>query len=110
MMKFFHISIVWSGAEKPVDQLRPILDLADDWIAYGMVNFIIYTEESAYVWQGRMRAITGNGDSFFVCEIANIGQSGGWLAASLWDWIKRDRSTPYYRRGLAPQILPPLLK
>jgi hypothetical protein len=94
MNKYFHISIIWTTPAKPLDQLRPIFDLALEWIFYGGNNWIIYTGESTYTWQGRMRAVTNDSDFFFICEIANIENSGGWLPKWVWDWIKKERFVP----------------
>jgi len=108
MSKFFHVSIIWVNQIKPPDQLRPIFDLAGDWVFYGNGNWIIYTSEDAYTWQGRIGAIIGPDDSFFLCEIADIRSSGGWLPKWVWDWIRRDRSSfipPI--SGVLPRI-PPL--
>jgi len=75
------------------DQLQPIFDLSLDWITYGNSNWIIYTNEEMYVWQGRFIAVIDTiEDACFLCEIANIESSGGWLPKWVWDWIRKDRS------------------
>jgi hypothetical protein len=92
MSTYFHVSIIWRNQQKPVEQVRPIFDLADDWVTYGNGNWIIYTSEDALTWQGRVLAIISAEDSFFLCEIADIKSSGGWLPQWIWDWVKRDRN------------------
>jgi hypothetical protein len=94
MMTFFHISIIWIGPEKSVETLRPIFNLAEDWQSLGTSNYIIYTNENAYIWQGRIMAIISAEDYFFLFEISNIKTSGGFLPKALWDWIKKDRKSP----------------
>lgn len=94
-MQFLHISIVWRSPEKSVDQVRPIFDLANEWVTYGGGNWILYTSESIYVWQGRIRAILTDKDSFFICKIDGIEQSGGWIPKWVWNWIHKDRASYY---------------
>jgi hypothetical protein len=105
MSKFFHVSFVWVNEIKQPMQLRPIFDLAEDWAVYGVTSYIIYTREDVYTWQGRMMAVISQGDLFFICEIADIKSSGGFLPKSVRDWINKDR-TDYTRRIFA--ALPPI--
>ncbi|MFZ1087028.1 MAG: hypothetical protein WAN35_18855 [Terracidiphilus sp.] len=109
MMRFFHISIVWGGPVKLPDQLKPIFDLASDWITYGGGNYIIYTSEDVFTWQGRISAIIGPEDTFLLCEISNIENSGGWLAKWIWDWIRKPREN-ILNYGMLPPLTTPTLK
>lgn len=104
MNKFLHISIVWRAEEKSVDQLRPIFDLAEEWVCYGGSNWILYTSGDISTWQGRVRAIISDSDSFFVCEIAHVRNSGGWLPKWVWDWIKKDRQYDQFVLPLSSQF------
>lgn len=92
-MQFLHVSIVWGGTPKTLDQLRPIFDLADEWLCYGGSNWIVYTSETTFTWQGRMRAVTGDSDVFFISQIQNVTECGGWLPQWMWAWIKKPRGT-----------------
>ena len=91
MMRFYHISIIWLGTEKSVETVRPIVDLAMDWYAYGNSFYAIYTSEDIYVWQGRFKALIGAGDSFIITEINDVHQTGGWMPPTFWEWLRKER-------------------
>jgi hypothetical protein len=85
--------------------LRPIFDLAEDWAVYGVASYIIYSREDVYTWQGRMMAVISQSDQFFICEIADIKASGGFLPKNIWEWINKDRAD---YAGTIFGILPPV--
>jgi hypothetical protein len=89
---FIHITIVWRGSEKGLDQLRPILDLAEDWVTYGGSNWIIYTSENISTWNGRMQAVINTAvDSVVLCEIPNKDAFAGWVPIGVVEWIHKPR-------------------
>lgn len=90
-MHFFHISIVWGAHQKPIDQLSPIFDLAEDWMAISPGLYIIYTAENVFVWQGRITAIMGPYDNFLISQISNIYETGGWTSSKFWEWLRKQR-------------------
>lgn len=93
-MSFMHISIVWRGSEKTVEQLRPIFDLAEDWIMYGNSNWIIYTSEDRLTWCGRIRAVIDEPtDSFVICEVPSGDSFVGWCPKAVADWIHKPRTS-----------------
>ncbi len=106
MTKYFHLSIIWNGPAKSVELLTPIFDLADDWITYGGSNWIVYTSEDLVKWSGRIRAVISDADSFFICEIADITETDGWLQMWVWEWIHKSRDIigriPNESSGLLP--------
>lgn len=94
-MRFFHFSLIWGGTSKTPDQLRGILDLAEDWIFVGDSFYVIYTSESLYTWQSRFIAIIGENDSFFISELSNVQYStAGFMSGVFWEWLRRNRSLP----------------
>jgi hypothetical protein len=93
-MSFMHISIVWRGPEKKLDQLRPIFDLAEDWVMYGNSNWIIYTSENLLTWHGRIKAVVNESqDSFVICEVPNKESFIGWCPQYVVDWIEKPRTS-----------------
>lgn len=100
-----HVSIVWGGQAKPPDQLRPVLDFADDWMAWGTGFYVIKTSESIYTWQGRFKAVIGDGDHFFISEIADVTQTGGWMTMAFWERLRKP-DTPTLQ-DIYSTILPP---
>ncbi len=104
MMKFLLVSIIWRSPVKPVDQLRPIFDLADEWITYGGGNWILYTAEDTFTWSGRVRAFLTDTDSFFIFEISNIQYAGGWMPPWVWEWVHKDRSSNLISLPLPPHF------
>ena len=111
MKRFLHVSVVWGVSPKLTDQLKPILDLADDWVTYGASNWILYTTEDIFVWQGRFCAVMDTTiDHCFICEIANIQTTtAGWLPKWIWEWLRKNREAPLslFSPGM---ILPPVPK
>lgn len=98
MKKFLHVSIVWRSTPKLPDQLKPIFNLADDWVTYGNGNWIIYTGEDASVWQGRVIAMLDvSQDGCFISEISDVHDTSGWLPAWVWQWLRKPRidDSPY---------------
>ena len=98
MKRFLHISIVWGGTAKFNDQLKPILDLADDWYCYGGFNWILYTAEDIFIWQGRFIAVIDTArDKLFICEISNAHVTAGWLSEAVRQWLRKARldESPY---------------
>jgi hypothetical protein len=92
MKKFLLVSIVWGGTPKTTTQLQPILDLAEDWAAYGGSNYFLYTSEDSYVWQGRfMAVITFTQDRFFISEITNVHDTAGYFPEWVWKWLRDPR-------------------
>jgi hypothetical protein len=102
MKKFFHVSFVWGGPAKSTETLRPIFDIAEDWLYFGNGNWIIYTDEDIYTWQGRMIAVLGPTDYCFISEITNVYGTAGWLAQSSWDWLRKDRNPISYLMPPSP--------
>jgi len=67
------------------------LNRAADWLRYNPGCWMIYTSQPAKIWYERLSEIPGIKDgSLFICEL-NIGNRGGWLKPSVWDWIKEKR-------------------
>lgn len=92
-MSFMHISIVWRGQEKKLEQLRPIFDLAEDWVTYGGHNWIIYTSEDAFTWSGRIKAVINESlDSFVICEVLNKDSFYGWCPTYVSEWLNQPRA------------------
>jgi hypothetical protein len=92
MKRFLHVSIVWLDTAKQPSQLRPILDLAEDWITYGASNFILYTQEDVLTWQGRFMAVINiSTDRFFISVITDVHGTGGFLDEYIWNWLRQQR-------------------
>jgi hypothetical protein len=107
MKRFLHVSIVWGGAAKSIEQLRPIFDLADDWLSYGSSNWIIYTGEDQFIWQGRIMAIVDTSvDRFFICEISDVHDTSGFLSEWTWKWLRKPRIDDSEYGKLLPYIDP----
>lgn len=91
-MSFMNISIVWRGPGKTTEQLRPILDLAEDWIAYGNSNWLIYTSEDPFTWNGRIKAVINESlDSFVICQVPSKDSFYGWCPTAVIEWFKKPR-------------------
>jgi hypothetical protein len=91
-MKFlYHVTIVWRGAAKSADQLRGILDLADDWISLGLGFYVICTQESIYDWQMRFIAAISQEDSCFISNFSDTEETGGWMPERFWQWLSGKR-------------------
>jgi hypothetical protein len=91
-MRFMHLSIVWRDTAKTLDQLRPIFNLADDWVTYGGNNWIIYTSEDILTWHERMRAVINiSVDSFVICEVIGKDSFYGWCPRYVVEWLHKPR-------------------
>jgi hypothetical protein len=107
MRKFLHVSIVWGSTAKSPNQLKPIFDLADDWITYGGNNWIIYTAEASVTWQGRVMAVLNISEDFcFISEIANVHETTGFLPGWVWEWLRKPRIDNSGLQALLPPINP----
>lgn len=106
-MNFLHISIVWKKQVKSMEVLRPILDLASDWVGYGNTIYLLYTHEDIFVWQSRFRAVIAEEDSFLITLIADINYVGGWMPKSFWNLLDSKRSSTMIDQSLlAPDSTP----
>lgn len=89
-MRFLQATFVWNGPQKTIEQLKPIFDLAQDWVSLGPI-WIIYTGEDVSTWAARARAVIGPSDYVIVCELTNITGANGWMPPWIWDWINKSR-------------------
>ena len=90
---YLHIGFIWRGPVKQ-DEIRPIFDLAEDWIMYGGNNWIIYTDQAPLQWCGWLRAVLGPDDSVLIVELNGTLLAGGVMPQWVWDWVNRDRNEP----------------
>jgi len=110
MMNCFHVSIVWAGTGKPAEQLKGILDLADDWLAMGNSLFIVFSSDSLYDWQQRFYAVIGTNDYVFISQIKDVQQdTAGFMTGNYWRWLRKDRRPLTIASSTlpVPQFLPP---
>ena|SRR5579872_2893179 len=107
-MRFFHVTIIWSGDSKPPSQLKGILDLAADWFAFGNSFYVICTTDAIYEWQQRFIAvIDAQRDFLIISEIKDVQTDvGGWMRVEFWEWLRRNRF-PNPPTFPIPQFLPP---
>jgi hypothetical protein len=87
--RFLLVTFAWS-APKQTDQLRPVFDVAIDWIRYMPSCWIIYTTTRTSWWYERIRHYMVQDDRVFICEL-NLKESAGWLDTWVWDWINKAR-------------------
>jgi hypothetical protein len=92
---YFHVGFIWRGPAKQ-KELTPIFNLAEDWITYGGNNWIIYTKQSIFEWNGWLGAVLGPEDSILIIELPHHLIGVGLMPEWVWEWINKDRSEPEY--------------
>lgn len=91
--RYWHIGFTWTGPAK-LQELRPIFDLAEDWLAYGGNNWLIYTNEGIEKWYGWLGAVLGPEDGVLIIEVKEPLFGVGRMPQFVWNWVNRDRSDP----------------
>ena len=89
MSKFLHIGFNWSGEPK-ITELKPIFDLAIDWIHYAPNCWIVWTSSDPAKWYERLKPHLGTNDHMFICAV-DMKTRNGWLPKSTWAWIDKTR-------------------
>jgi hypothetical protein len=97
-MPFLHLAIRMEDPDAPNrEAIEAVLNRAKDWYRYAPNCWLIYTGRSADTWARRIREIPGieGHTSFLICEtpVNDKTKRAGWLPRSVWDWMKKDRSS-----------------
>lgn len=91
MKRFLIISFSFDGGKRKDTELEPFFTKhADDWLRYGGVNWIVWTEHSPSRWNDLVKPhLTGN-DQVLIYGIKNSDRSG-LLYKWVWEWLDRKR-------------------
>jgi hypothetical protein len=89
--RYLHVGFNWADGKPRIDDLRPIMDKATNWVRYAPNCWILWSGRSPQDWYRRFKPILRDGDHVLVVEL-NMKERQGWLPKSAWDWIKEERT------------------
>jgi hypothetical protein len=90
MKTFLHLTVF--PADSDMQKLiQEKLNKATDWIRYSPSCWLIYTGQPATVWYQRLTEIEGIKEGSLLIYEVNFSNRAGWIARSVWDWIKKQR-------------------
>lgn len=91
--RFLIVVFTWRGPAK-VDELKPVFDLAIDWVRIGANTWILWTNTNAAGWFPPLQPHLGAGDSLFISELnlSTVNENyTGWQDKWIWDWFDKHR-------------------
>lgn len=87
---FLHIAFNFEGRPAKEHELKPVFDLALDWVRYAPNCWIVYTTSTPQAWYERLKPKLHTHDSVFICEL-NLQNNFGSLHKFVWDWLNKKR-------------------
>lgn len=69
------------------NKIKPVLDLALDWIEVSPNSWVVWTTSSAEKWYGRIAKRFGEKTRIFVIRI-DPADRHGWMPKSFWEFFK----------------------
>lgn len=91
MGKLLHIAFNPRQSPPSIESLKPVYDMALDWLVYAPNCCIVFTSSEPDVWFHRLEPVLNDGDSILIHEIYVAGKSifTGRLPDFAWAWMQK---------------------